>query len=148
MMGYPTFEIGDYVQNKRSEWRPLREGEVYVVETKNNCRDLKLRLHGCKIEDRFFWTTNSLSMEKVPPPSKNATNKQQLKSPSSNWLTTAEAAAELNISTKHLLKLRAEGIFKIGKHWRDVRGKYAARPTYRWHLENCEKALGVGAEFR
>ncbi len=67
---------------------------------------------------------------------------------SSNWLTTAEAAAELGISKGHLLNLRADGLFKIGRDYRDVRRRWGVRATYRWHIANCEKALNVGAEFR
>jgi hypothetical protein len=75
--------------------------------------------------------------------------KEKLDRPiAAHWLTTAEAATELGISKGHLLNLRADGLFKIGRDYRDVRRKWGVRATYRWHVENCEKALGVGAEFR
>lgn len=67
---------------------------------------------------------------------------------SAHWLTTAEAAAELGISKNHLLNLRADGLFKIGRDYRDVRRKWGVRATYRWHIENCGKVLSVGPEHR
>jgi hypothetical protein len=52
------------------------------------------------------------------------------------WLDTEEAAQELGITPRQLLKLRKLGIFKWGKHYRK-KNPYAARPSYVWHVKKC-----------
>ena len=66
----------------------------------------------------------------------------------SKWVSTAIAAKELGISRKHLLKLKKDGLFKVGKHWIDIRRSMSARATYRWSLEMCLKALQTSPEKR
>jgi hypothetical protein len=66
----------------------------------------------------------------------------------SDWVTTAAACQRLGISDKHLWKLRDEGLLKRGTHWRNIARPQAARPTYRWHLKNCEQALEIPPEMR
>ena len=67
---------------------------------------------------------------------------------SQDWISTSDAATLLGISRGHLLKLKADGTFKRGKHFRDIRRTNAARATYKWHLPNIEKTLNLGPEVR
>lgn len=57
-----------------------------------------------------------------------------------DWIETEQAAVELGITPRQLLKLRSKGVFKAGKHWRK-KNPIAARPTYIWHVEKCSKIL-------
>ncbi len=57
----------------------------------------------------------------------------------SQWVTTRELATALGVSNSFLWKNR-ETLFKQGEHWRLV-NPYAWRPTYRWHLERCQKLM-------
>ena len=57
-----------------------------------------------------------------------------------DWIETDQAAVQLGITPRQLLKLRSKGIFKAGKHWRK-KNPIAARPTYVWHAERCSKIL-------
>lgn len=58
---------------------------------------------------------------------------------SSDWMTTAAAAAALGVTSKHLREsLRKE--LKEGQHYRNV-SPGAARPSYRWHLKRIENLL-------
>lgn len=66
----------------------------------------------------------------------------------SDWVTTAKLCEALGISNKHVWKLRDEGLLKQGQHWRNIARPQAARPTYRWHLKRCEKAIETPQELR
>ena len=66
----------------------------------------------------------------------------------SAWVTTQAIAALLNCSPDHLCNLRKDGFLKQGTHWLDISRPGAARPTYRWHLKNCSKALSIPPEQR
>lgn len=57
-----------------------------------------------------------------------------------DWLETDQAAVQLGITPRQLLKLRSKGIFKVGRHYRK-KNPVAARPTYIWHVEKCSKIL-------
>jgi hypothetical protein len=67
---------------------------------------------------------------------------------SPEWVNTATAAQQLGMCTKHLRKLRNDGFFKEGQHWRDIRSPGAARATYQWNLAQCERMLETPAEQR
>ena len=58
----------------------------------------------------------------------------------SPWVSTCQILEELNITKTHLYRLRQE-LFIQNKHWRDVSLPSSRRPSYRWHLPNCQKAL-------
>jgi hypothetical protein len=58
-----------------------------------------------------------------------------------NWFPTNEAAIELGITTRQLLNLRSQGIFKSGKHYRK-KNPISHRPTYLWHCDRCAEILG------
>jgi hypothetical protein len=58
-----------------------------------------------------------------------------------DWVTTSAICQRLGITDSQLYALRDDGLFKQKTHWRDVSRPTAMRPTYRWHLENCERAL-------
>ncbi len=57
-----------------------------------------------------------------------------------DWISTDKAAVQLGITPRQLLKLRSQGIFKIGIHYRKV-NPIAYRPSYIWHCERCAKVL-------
>lgn len=61
----------------------------------------------------------------------------------SDWVATGVVCQILGISPKHLWRLRDEGLLKANHHWRNIARPQAARPTYRWHLKRCEKAVEV-----
>jgi len=65
-----------------------------------------------------------------------------------DWTSTSKAASELGISRNHLLKLKADGTLKQGKHFRNIQRTNAARATYKWHLPNISKTLDLGPEIR
>lgn len=56
-------------------------------------------------------------------------------------ISTLELASELGCSVNQLYKLRDQGLFVQGKHWWII-NPHAARPTYRWNLKRCLKAIG------
>jgi ACT domain-containing protein len=64
------------------------------------------------------------------------------------WVSTTVAVKELGISRKHLYKLKNDGMFKVSKHWIDIRRTLSARATYRWNLERCLKTLETPPEKR
>lgn len=64
------------------------------------------------------------------------------------WLDTGTSAVVLNISARQLRKLRKDGLFKLGTHYRIVSAPQAARPTYQWHPERCAQALEIPMEKR
>ena len=66
----------------------------------------------------------------------------------SQWVPTREIAALLGCSVDHLFNLRSDDFLKQGTHWLDISRPGAARPTYRWHLRNCSKALSIPPEQR
>jgi len=53
------------------------------------------------------------------------------------WYSTTEAAAALGVSVWFLRENRTT-LFKKGVHWKAKNPK-AYRPTYLWHLKNCEQ---------
>ncbi len=53
------------------------------------------------------------------------------------WVGTTEAAEALGVSAKFLRENRT-ALFKKGVHWK-AKNPYAYRPTYIWHVQNCEK---------
>lgn len=57
-----------------------------------------------------------------------------------DWIDTDQAAVQLGITRRQLLKLRLKGVFKAGKHYRK-KNPIAYRPTYVWHVERCSKIL-------
>ncbi|WP_103666438.1 hypothetical protein [Pseudanabaena sp. BC1403] len=57
-----------------------------------------------------------------------------------DWIPTEQAAVELGITPRQLRKLRLQGVFKAGKHYRK-KNPIAARPTYVWHCDRCAKVL-------
>lgn len=65
-----------------------------------------------------------------------------------NWISTAQMAEALGICTKTLYRLRDSGYLKPGKHYLIISATSAARPTYRWHQERCEGAMGVSLVHR
>ena len=64
------------------------------------------------------------------------------------WFHTKEAATTLGISAEQLRKLRLNGLFKSGYHYRDTSISGSARPHWQWHVERCSKALEVPPEKR
>lgn len=64
------------------------------------------------------------------------------------WVDSKTAAQALGISPRHLRKLRSQGLFKLGKHYRIPSSPSAARPTYLWHIERCGHALEIPMEKR
>lgn len=64
------------------------------------------------------------------------------------WVSTLSLATALGVSDDHLHNLRNDGTLKPGKHWRNIARRQAIRPTYRWHLKNCENALAELQELR
>jgi hypothetical protein len=67
---------------------------------------------------------------------------------SKQWMNSNDAAAHLGISPRQLRKLRTEGLFKLGTHYRIISKPGAARPTYLWHGDRCAEALEVPLEKR
>ena len=64
------------------------------------------------------------------------------------WFPTAEAASRLSISPEQLRKLRLNGMFKSGHHYRDTSIPGSGRPCWQWHVERCTQALCVPPEKR
>lgn len=64
------------------------------------------------------------------------------------WLHTKEAASKLGISEEQLRKLRLNGLFKQGYHYRDTSIPGSSRPQWQWHIERCSKALEIPSEKR
>lgn len=61
------------------------------------------------------------------------------KKKSSPWISTADAARELGVSAKFLLRQRNQ-LFKKNQHWRS-KNPLAWRQTYLWHIKRCEEHL-------
>ncbi|MBD2088891.1 DNA-binding protein [Microcoleus sp. FACHB-1515] len=66
-------------------------------------------------------------------------NKKRLEL-SSDWVTTARMCEVLSCTRQHLQHLRNEKILKLNKHYRNI-SPQAARPTFRWHEENVQRAI-------
>lgn len=64
------------------------------------------------------------------------------------WVDTNAAALALGITPRHIRKLRSQGLFKLGKHYRIASSPSCSRPTYLWHVERCGHALEVPMEKR
>ena len=64
------------------------------------------------------------------------------------WAFTAETAAKLGITPEQLRKLRLNGLFKQGHHYRDTSIPGSGLPRWQWHVERCGKALEAPAERR
>jgi predicted ArsR family transcriptional regulator len=59
----------------------------------------------------------------------------------SDWVSSGVVCSKLGIRFKHLTRLREEGLFKPKTHWINIARPRAVRPTYRYHLTRCQKAL-------
>ncbi|HEY9877808.1 MAG TPA: hypothetical protein V6D29_05095 [Leptolyngbyaceae cyanobacterium] len=57
------------------------------------------------------------------------------------WLLTAEAALQLGLTASQLRKLRLNGLFKRGHHYRDISVPNSGLPRWQWHVERCNKAI-------
>lgn len=55
------------------------------------------------------------------------------------WVSTTQAAADLGVSAKYLLKHRG-GLFVSGQHWLNI-NPTAWRPTYRWNVIAVKEVL-------
>ena len=66
----------------------------------------------------------------------------------SGWADTNTAAEYLGITPRQLRKLRKEGLFQIGKHYRVTSSRLSGRPTYLWHCDRCGAALEIPMEKR
>lgn len=64
------------------------------------------------------------------------------------WFFTAEAAAKLSITAEQLRKLRLNGLFKQGHHYRDTSIPGSGLPRWQWHIDRCNKALETPPERR
>lgn len=59
----------------------------------------------------------------------------------SDWLPTSQAAAQLGLSARQLLKLRTQ-VFSSGTHYRVKNPKVPERQRrYLWHVQRCEPLL-------
>ncbi len=60
---------------------------------------------------------------------------------SSDWVETSQAAAQLGLTPRQLLKLRSQ-IFTAGKHYRVKNPTVPERQRrYLWHVARCEPLL-------
>lgn len=66
----------------------------------------------------------------------------------SPWQMSEAAAAALGISAAQLRKLRRQGMFKAGHHYRDTSVPGSGKPRWQWHVGRCEKALAIAPEKR
>ena len=58
----------------------------------------------------------------------------------SDWVSSTVVCQALGFSRDHLARLRENGTLKPKHHWRNI-APTAHRPTYRYHLKQCQKAL-------
>lgn len=68
--------------------------------------------------------------------------------PTSLWQMTEPAAAYLGVSAEQLRKLRRNGLFRAGFHYRDTSIPGSGKPRWQWHVERCAQALAVPPEKR
>ena len=68
--------------------------------------------------------------------------------PQKQWLLTAEAALQLSLTATQLRKLRLNGLFKSGHHYRDISVPNSGLPRWQWHVECCSKALEASGKRR
>lgn len=68
--------------------------------------------------------------------------------PERPWLLTAEAALNLGITATQLRKLRLNGLFKRGYHYRDISVPNSGLPRWQWHVERCSKAIEGSSKKR
>jgi hypothetical protein len=68
--------------------------------------------------------------------------------PQKQWLPTAEAAFQLSITATQLRKLRLNGLFRNGYHYRDISVPNSGLPRWQWHIERCSKALEASGKRR
>jgi hypothetical protein len=78
----------------------------------------------------------------APPPAPEPAPKRKRRGrppKTSPWVSTATAARELGCSTDFLYRHRGE-LFQLRQHYK-VLNPTAWRPTYRWHLPNCQQLM-------
>ena len=68
--------------------------------------------------------------------------------PQKQWLLTADAASQLNLTATQLRKLRLKGLFRSGYHYRDISVPDSGLPRWQWHIERCHKALETSGKRR
>lgn len=57
------------------------------------------------------------------------------------WANTSATAQQLEIIPRQLRRLRSQGLFKLGEHYRIASSIKAKRVTYLWHLERYAAVL-------
>lgn len=103
--------------------------------------DLESSLNQCGIEEI---TANQAELQLV----KDSCTLRSALDVKPQWFNTAEAAELLNVSPGQLRKLRLNGMFKSGHHYRDTSIPGSNLPRWQWHIERCAKALAVPPEQR
>lgn len=68
--------------------------------------------------------------------------------PERPWLLTGKAALQLGITATQLRKLRLNGLFKSGHHYRDISIPGSGLSRWQWHVGRCAQALQVPPEKR
>lgn len=68
--------------------------------------------------------------------------------PERQWFLTSEAALQLGITATQLRKLRINGLFKSGHHYRDISVPNSGLPRWQWHVGRCSKALKISGRQR
>lgn len=123
--GDRTWETGRIVGMKASE----QEQWIYHIEL-----DSDSPLYACGIQE-LSAKQNEVSLVKDSCSVRNQVQATRA------WFPTAEAAALLGITNNQLRKLRLNGLFKQGFHYRDTSIPNSGLPRWQWHVERCTQAL-------
>jgi hypothetical protein len=146
----PTFHFGERVkfcqgQGSDRTWETGRITGMHFVEGEQWLYSVLLdptsALVSCGVQ---AVTARAIELKLVQD---SSTIRAQLH-PQQPWLLTAEAALHLNLTATQLRKLRLNGLFKSGHHYRDISVPNSGLPRWQWHVERCSKALEVSGKRR
>jgi len=113
------------------------------------CLNLSLNLVQTFVNPTWTFREPDLNVPRTrPEPDLNPTwsNLKEIeKMTNRNWVSTSQAAKHLGVSNAFLLRNRLV-LFEPKVHWRSI-NPHAARPSYRWNLENLEKMMGTPIDY-
>jgi hypothetical protein len=144
----PTFHFGERVkfcqkQGSERNWETGRIIGMRFVEEwlYNILLDHTSTSSACEIQEL---TAKAVELKLVP----DACSVREQLHPQKQWLLTAEAALQLNLTATQLRKLRLNGLFRSGYHVRDISVPNSGLPRWQWHVERCGKAIEASGKRR
>ena len=145
----PTFHLGE-----RVKWRvegegrspQSRSGRIMGLVFRTSQEWHYIICVDAVDADGETWQEQSAAVLTLVPDT--ASIRPQIDHHQSPWQMTEAAAMALGISAAQLRKLRRQGMFRAGHHYRDTSVPGSGKPRWQWHVGRCEKALAIAPEKR